>query len=74
MTRTTQSPAASNETGDYVTVTVGQALFGLPIDRVHDVFRPTSVTPCHSRRRRWSACSTCGAAWSPPCACGAGSA
>ncbi len=26
-------------------MTVGEALFGLPIDRVHDVFRPTSVTP-----------------------------
>ena len=29
---------------EYVTVTVGEQLFGLPIARVHDVFLPTRVT------------------------------
>ncbi len=45
MTRIVEAPASLGEARDYVTVTVGEALFGLPIDRVHDVFRPTSVTP-----------------------------
>ena len=45
MTRTIEAPAASGEARGYVTVTVGEALFGLPIDRVHDVFKPTSITP-----------------------------
>lgn len=34
----------SGETMDYVTVTIGEALFGLPISRVHDVFWPASLT------------------------------
>lgn len=29
---------------DYVTVTVGQQMFGLPIKRVHDVFMATNMT------------------------------
>jgi purine-binding chemotaxis protein CheW len=30
---------------EYVTVTVGTQLFGLPISRVHDVFLPAGITP-----------------------------
>jgi purine-binding chemotaxis protein CheW len=30
---------------EYVTVTVGEQLFGLPIERVHDVFLPAQLTP-----------------------------
>lgn len=30
---------------DYVTVFVGETMFGLAIDRVHDVFIPAGVTP-----------------------------
>lgn len=44
MMRTSAAPAAS-EPKDYVTVTIGKALFGLPIERVHDVFKPAAVTP-----------------------------
>lgn len=35
---------AQNET-EYVTVTIGPQLFGLPIARVHDVFIPGDLTP-----------------------------
>lgn len=45
MTRTEEASAASAAAGTYVTVTVGEDLFGLPIGRVHDVFKPASVTP-----------------------------
>jgi purine-binding chemotaxis protein CheW len=38
----TADQAAS--TFDYVTVTVADQLFGLPIERVHDVFLPTVIT------------------------------
>jgi purine-binding chemotaxis protein CheW len=40
------SPAAAmaDESCDYVTVTVGEQLFGLPIEQVHDVFIPTLIT------------------------------
>ena len=47
----TQMKAANGngpETGptdDFVTVHVGQTLFGLAIERVHDVFVPSGVTP-----------------------------
>lgn len=34
----------SGSTYDYVTVTVADQLFGLPIERVHDVFLPTAIT------------------------------
>ena len=40
--------ATSTETGatdDFVTVYVGETLFGLAIERVHDVFVPSGVTP-----------------------------
>lgn len=43
MTRTSEALSTAGETAGYVTVTVGEALFGLPIGRVHDVFRPTSL-------------------------------
>jgi purine-binding chemotaxis protein CheW len=33
------------DTTDYVTVFVGETMFGLTIDRVHDVFVPSGVTP-----------------------------
>lgn len=33
-----------NETIQFVTVVIGGQLFGLPIERVHDVFVPQSVT------------------------------
>lgn len=32
-------------TREFITVTVAGQLFGLPIERVHDVFRPTGMTP-----------------------------
>ena len=40
--------ANSNITGeiaDFVTVFVGETMFGLAIDRVHDVFVPSGITP-----------------------------
>lgn len=37
--------AVPTDTTDYVTVFVGETMFGLPIDRVHDVFVPAGVTP-----------------------------
>jgi purine-binding chemotaxis protein CheW len=33
-----------NESIQYVTVVIGGQLFGLPIERVHDVFMPESIT------------------------------
>jgi purine-binding chemotaxis protein CheW len=33
-----------NESIQYVTVLIGGQLFGLPIERVHDVFMPESIT------------------------------
>lgn len=36
--------AATGETVEYVTVMVGEEIFGLPIDRVHDVFIATNLT------------------------------
>lgn len=36
--------APLGETVDYVTVTLGEEMFGLPIDRVHDVFIATNLT------------------------------
>jgi purine-binding chemotaxis protein CheW len=39
----TSAPSAG-ETTDYVTVLLGDELFGLPIDRVHDVFIATNLT------------------------------
>jgi purine-binding chemotaxis protein CheW len=37
--------AASHQSFDYVTIVVGDQMFGLPIERVHDVFIATSMTP-----------------------------
>ncbi|KST60452.1 chemotaxis protein CheW [Methylobacterium sp. GXS13] len=37
--------AETGPTDDYVTVYVGDTLFGLAIERVHDVFVPSGVTP-----------------------------
>ncbi|KQT58618.1 chemotaxis protein CheW [Methylobacterium sp. Leaf456] len=37
--------AAPADTTDYVTVFVGETMFGLTIDRVHDVFVPAGITP-----------------------------
>lgn len=31
--------------GEYVTVFIGETMFGLSIDRVHDVFIPSGITP-----------------------------
>ncbi|GJE74041.1 MULTISPECIES: chemotaxis protein CheW [Methylorubrum] len=36
---------APADTTDYVTVFVGETMFGLTIDRVHDVFVPAGITP-----------------------------
>ncbi|RVU16615.1 chemotaxis protein CheW [Methylobacterium oryzihabitans] len=36
--------APSGETIDYVTIVLGKEMFGLPIDRVHDVFIATNLT------------------------------
>ena len=33
-----------DETTEFVTVHIGEQLFGLPINRVHDVFLPESIT------------------------------
>ncbi|ACA19167.1 CheW protein [Methylobacterium sp. 4-46] len=38
------SSAVIGDTIDYVTVTLGDEMFGLPIDRVHDVFIATNLT------------------------------
>lgn len=38
-------PADSNDEAEYVTVTIGGQLFGLPIERVQDVFMPGRLTP-----------------------------
>ncbi len=37
--------AVVGQTREYITVTVAGQLFGLPIERVHDVFRPKQMTP-----------------------------
>ncbi|MCJ2048709.1 chemotaxis protein CheW [Methylobacterium sp. J-070] len=37
--------AETGATDDFVTVYVGETLFGLAIERVHDVFVPSGVTP-----------------------------
>ncbi|WP_404810619.1 chemotaxis protein CheW [Methylobacterium flocculans] len=39
------SNADTLATHDFVTVFVGETMFGLAIDRVHDVFIPAGVTP-----------------------------
>lgn len=36
---------------DYITVTIGSQLFGLPIEGVHDVFRLTGMTPVPMSRK-----------------------
>ncbi|GJD47660.1 Chemotaxis protein CheW [Methylobacterium crusticola] len=43
-TNTANGTTPAGETTDYVTVTLGDELFGLPIDRVHDVFIATNLT------------------------------
>lgn len=43
--------AGDAATRDYITVTIGNQLFGLPIERVHDVFRLTGMTPVPLARR-----------------------
>jgi len=35
----------NGESCDYITVTIGSQLFGMPIEGVHDVFRLTGMTP-----------------------------
>jgi purine-binding chemotaxis protein CheW len=45
MARPSEAPPTSEGARGYVTVTVGGVFFGLPIGRVHDAFRPSSVTP-----------------------------
>ena len=42
--KTNQMTADRDDEIEYVTVTVGEQLFGLPIARVHDVFLPARVT------------------------------
>jgi purine-binding chemotaxis protein CheW len=39
----TATPAAGPKT-DFVTVEIGRQLFGIPIDQVHDVFKPQQIT------------------------------
>ncbi|KQP06745.1 MAG: chemotaxis protein CheW [Methylobacterium sp.] len=39
------SNAEAGGTNDFVTVFVGETMFGLAINRVHDVFIPAGVTP-----------------------------
>lgn len=38
------NPTAGEKTNDYVTVTLGEQMFGLPINRVQDVFVPDRMT------------------------------
>jgi len=40
-----QNKAAGENETEYVTVTIGDQLFGLPIARVQDVFKPERLTP-----------------------------
>ena len=40
----TEEVGAHGESIQYVTVVIGGQLFGLPIERVHDVFVPESIT------------------------------
>lgn len=42
---TNQAEPDAGATNDFVTVFVGETMFGLAIDRVHDVFIPAGVTP-----------------------------
>lgn len=42
---TNKPEADAGATNDFVTVFVGETMFGLAIDRVHDVFIPAGVTP-----------------------------
>jgi len=44
MTDLDQNSALAGETIQYVTVVIGGQLFGIPIERVHDVFMPDSMT------------------------------
>lgn len=41
----TTNPNSSAESREYVTVLIGGQLFGLSIDRIHDVFVPLNMTP-----------------------------
>ena len=43
--KTNQMTTHREDEIEYVTVTVGEQLLGLPIARVHDVFLPARVTP-----------------------------
>ncbi len=63
MMQAANSNADTLATHDFVTVFVGETMFGLAIDRVHDVFIPAASRPCRWRRSRSSACSTCADAW-----------
>nr|WP_264046427.1 chemotaxis protein CheW [Methylobacterium sp. FF17] len=45
MIQAANSNADTLATHDFVTVFVGETMFGLAIDRVHDVFIPAGVTP-----------------------------
>ena len=45
MMQAANSNAEAGGTNDFVTVFVGETMFGLPINRVHDVFIPAGVTP-----------------------------
>ena len=44
MAMTQTRPAADGNRTEYVTVTIGEQLFGLPISRVQDVFVPDRLT------------------------------
>ncbi|MCJ2021854.1 chemotaxis protein CheW [Methylobacterium sp. E-065] len=43
--RASANGVETGATNDFVTVFVGETLFGLAIERVHDVFVPSGVTP-----------------------------
>ena len=45
MMQAANSNAEAGGTNDFVTVFVGETMFGLAINRVHDVFIPAGVTP-----------------------------
>lgn len=49
--RDSSDDVGDTATRDYITVTIGNQLFGLPIERVHDVFRLTGMTPVPLARR-----------------------
>ena len=58
----TSMNAASENVVEFVTATVGGQLFGLPISRVQDVFKPEGLTRVPLAAPEIAGLSTCAAA------------